>query len=133
MIFAAELLATVVGLFSVYLLSTGNGRGWGIGMIMMILAGGVYFHKGLFGSAYLQIFFLLTQIEGWRRWKQGRKEDLRVSAKSFSLRFGTSTIIGFLAAWWLTFRVLSAHGGAALLQDSFCTAGSIFAQLLMVA
>ena len=63
-----EVAATVLGLVSVFLLSVGNGRGWGIGAVMILMMRVVYYAGGLFGSAALQLFFLVKVGDNIRLW-----------------------------------------------------------------
>lgn len=129
---AAEIVGTFFGLVSVYLLTMGNGRGWSLGMIWIVLTGLVFASQNLYGSAGLQVFFLVTQVEGWRRWRQGEGEDLRRSSANLSswnlllilTLLGASTAVGTM--------ILGKAEGQSPLFDSFVTSGSILAQLLMI-
>ena len=128
----AEIAGTFFGLASVYLLTIGNGRGWSLGMIWIVLTGLVFFSKGYYGSTCLQLFFLVTQVIGWRRWHQGEKEDLRSSALKLEAAQmgGLCLALGLLTA--LGAKVLTQADGQAPWLDAFATAGSVVAQLLMV-
>lgn len=127
-----EVAATVLGLVSVFLLSVGNGRGWGIGAVMILMMGVVYYAGGLFGSAALQLFFLVTQYIGWRRWRLGTEKDLRKSSRRLqAAHWGILlpvAVLAYASGVWLLRRA----GGEAVWVDSFVTTGSVVAQSLMV-
>lgn len=128
----AEIAGTFFGLVSVYLLTVGNGRGWSLGMVWIVLTGMIFFSKGYYGSTCLQLFFLVTQVIGWRRWRLGEKEDLRAVALKLSVKqVGLLCfILGFLTV--LGAKLLVQADGQSPWWDAFATAGSMVAQVLMV-
>lgn len=128
----AEVSATLFGLLSVYLLTIGDGRGWSLGVIWIVLTGVVFASQGLFGSTLLQVAFLLFQGLGWWRWSQGAEKDLRVASRGLGRRKLAGLILFWAGCWLLTLQALSAVEGSQPLADSFCTIGSLLAQTLMV-
>lgn len=129
---AAEVLGTIFGVLSVYLLTVGNGRGWPLGVLWILLTGYVYWNRNVLGSAWLQLFFLLTQLAGWWRWKAGTETDLRVASGWLSQTARWLLLSLFLGAWYGLTQGLGALGGSGAWMDSFCTVGSVLAQSLMV-
>jgi nicotinamide mononucleotide transporter len=127
-----EILATILGLLSVYLLSVGNGRGWFIGMLMIVVSGAVFLGRSFHGSAALQLFFLVTQFVGWRNWRNGDQKDLRLSSRSLTKRQVAKLLGGGLVCWILLIPILQQTGGVSAWADGFATTGSILAQTLMV-
>jgi nicotinamide mononucleotide transporter len=127
-----EAAATLLGIFSVYLLSVGNGKGWPVGAAMIALTGVVYAGGGLYGSATLQIFFFGTQLLGWHRWRKSDEKDLRKSSRSLTLRKKFAVILLVTGLWSGLWVLLERAGGTAAPVDAFVTAGSLVAQVLMV-
>lgn len=124
--------STVLGLISVALLSGGNGRGWALGAVMIILMGLVYSTRALYGSAALQIFFLVTQYVGWKRWKGRDESDLTLERRKLTWRERVLLLVVCALSTWGGFWVLESLGGQAAAWDSFVTVGSLIAQTLMV-
>lgn len=127
-----EIVATVLGILSVYLLTVGRGVGWPVGGVMIVLTGLVYTGRKLYGSASLQLFFLLLQLIGWRRWAKSEEKDLRKASRRLGPRTYLPITLLAAALWYLLSLLLRHHGGAAPEIDSFVTTGSILAQVLMV-
>jgi len=131
-LFCCEWLGAVLGLLAVYLLSKGDGRGWMLGAVMIVLTGVVFLAHDIRGSAALQVFFLVTQLMGWWRWKQGQEEDLRVSSRALSRPQGVALVVLCALAWFALGWALQASGGSCPWLDSFATSLSVAAQTLMV-
>jgi nicotinamide mononucleotide transporter len=127
-----EVLATLFGVVSVYLLTVGDGRGWALGGVWIVLTGYIFWTNNILGSALLQVFFLVTQIMGWWRWKTGEETDLRRSSRWLTPSQRIAGLLGLVAGWGLLAWWLRQSGGEAVWMDSFVTAGSVFAQALMV-
>lgn len=128
-----EMVATMFGALSVYLLTVGNGRGWALGMVWIVLTGYVFWTQNILGSAVLQVFFLLTQLLGWWRWHRGDEQDLRVSSSWSSPRQRVLALVGLAGGTLVLGAWLTRSGGTAVWLDSFVTVGSVIAQTLMVA
>lgn len=132
LLLSLEVISTVAGLISVALLAGGNGKGWSVGAVTIILMGWVYFARALFGSALLQVFFLGTQLVGWKRWRDGSEEDLRTRSRLLTPRMRWLSVALVLVTTALGTKVLEHWGGRAALWDSFVTSGSLAGQSLMV-
>ena len=127
-----EVLATLTGILAVYLLSVGNGRGWPIGLVNVLLSGLVYYDSGVDGSTFLQVFFFGTQVWGWSRWRSGEEKDLRASSRSLP-KWALCILLCLLAGAWLVgFEILQARESASTYTDAFVTPASVLAQILMV-
>jgi len=127
-----ESLTTLVGVASVYLLTVGRGLGWPLGCVWIVLTGYIYWGAGLLGSASLQLFFLITQLVGWWRWKTGPEQDLRMSSTFLTRRQRLAVAGALLASWPAAVWVLAKLGSVGVWADGFVTVGSLFAQGLMV-
>lgn len=129
----AEMVATVLGILSVWLLARGNGRGWPVGVTWAVVVGASYWMEGIRGQAALSAYFLVAQLVGWRRWAQGREPDMRRASRRMS---GPETLLCLLCwavASALLADLLSASGSRFPFLDSFATVGSLIGQALIVA
>lgn len=127
-----EWSAAALGIVSVALLARGNGRGWSIGAVMVVLTGAVYWQRDLYGSAGLQVMFLFLQALGWWRWKRGDSPDLRVTARRLTREEMAICLTALVVATLLLGHLLKLGGGEQPRLDGFVTAGSLLAQALMV-
>jgi nicotinamide mononucleotide transporter len=127
-----EMLATVFGVISVYLLTVGDGRGWALGCVWIVLTGYIFWVSNILGSALLQVFFLVTQCVGWWRWKTDHQSDLRLTSGWLSGRSRFAVLVCFVLSWGLLDWWLARFGGTSVGMDSFVTVGSVFAQTMMV-
>ena len=82
--------------------------------------------------ATLQLFFLITQLVGWWRWKTGPEQDLRMSSTFLTRRQRLAVAGALLASWPAAVWVLAKLGSVGVWADGFVTVGSLFAQGLMV-
>ncbi len=129
---AIEAVTMVLGLLSASLLSFGNGRGWPLGALMVTLSSYVYWERTLYGSASVQLFFLLTQLLGWWRWSHHTEKDLRVRSRRMSRTERLGVLVVGSAAWMLGIEILAASGGSQVRLDAFVTVLSLIAQIAMV-
>ncbi len=128
----AEFLSFVLGLVSVALLARGDGRGWPIGVVMVVLSAWVYWKTSLLGSAALQLYYFPTQLLGWYRWSKQDGADLRNASRRL-----TKGRLLFMLACWLLLTLGASHllafsGGRFPEVDAFVTIGSLLGQTLIV-
>ena len=69
-----ELIATIAGLFAVWLSAREHIANWGIGLINVVLSGMIFYTLRLYSDFFLQIYFFATGIYGWVLWA-ARKAD----------------------------------------------------------
>jgi nicotinamide mononucleotide transporter len=130
---AAEILAAVLGVASVRLLSRGDGRGWPVGVAMVIVSGIVYWLENIKGQALLNVYFLVAQLIGWRRWARGDEPDLRRSARRLSPLPAALLGLSWMAATAVTAGLLRLGESRHVELDAFASIGSLLAQALIVA
>lgn len=141
-----EFFGTIAGFIAVLLAARGNVWSWPIGIINVILLFFLFYQVQLYPDMFLQIFFFITNLAGWWRWKNPKKfeadhkEELKVSFLSHSTRLLTigmiligTTLMGFGAAklhqWFPSlFSIPSSFPYA----DSFVTITSIAGQYWML-
>lgn len=129
----AQLASVALSITSIAFLARGDGRGWPLGVVAAMFFGLVYWLENIQGQAALNVYFLLVQLVGWRRWATGREPDLRRRARRLGRREMALTVLLWLGATPLLAGLLglgrSLHTGL----DAFVTVGSLLGQLLMVA
>jgi nicotinamide mononucleotide transporter len=67
----AEMVASVLGLVSVYLTVRQNVWCWPLGAVMVALYAVIFWMVNLFADAGLQVFFFGMQFYGWYEWLHG--------------------------------------------------------------
>lgn len=128
-----ELLSTVLGLISVWLLAKGDGRGWPLGVMMVLLSGVLFWYRNIQGQALLNLYFLFAQLIGWRRWSIGQKQDMRETARRLQTRGRIALLVFWLSSSWLVARLLAFNNSEHVELDALATVGSLLAQALIVA
>ena len=141
-----EFFGTVAGAVAVFLSAKANVWSWPLGIVNVVLFFFLFYQVQLYPDMFLQVFFFITNLVGWRRWtnpkreEQDQQHELKVSTlplKSwiiFSLIGLIGTVVfGQLASNLSTlFPVLFNKPSAFPYADSFVTVMSIVATYLMV-
>ncbi len=126
-----EWVGAITTIACVYLAARQNIWNWLAGIIAVTAYMVIFFESGLFGDAYLQIYFLGTGIYGWYFWlqKKERKEKpvTSLSVKEYLLVILATLILSGLLGLYLHKFTTSTVPYI----DGFCTAVSFMAQLLM--
>ncbi|WP_266365053.1 nicotinamide riboside transporter PnuC [Tellurirhabdus rosea] len=141
-----EFFGTVFGALAVWLSVRANVWSWPAGVVSVSLFFFIFYQIQLYPDMFLQIFFLITNLIGWWRWKnpargeEDRHNELRVtrlSTQHFMLTvlgslvatvvFGA--IAGRLHEW---FPVLFNKPSAFPYLDSFTSVLSIVATYLLI-
>lgn len=141
-----EFFGTLAGFIAVLLAARGNVWSWPIGIINVVLLFFLFYQVQLYPDMFLQIFFFVTNVAGWWRWKNPEnfeadlKDELKVSFLSSSTRWITAGLI-------LTGAIIMGAAASRLNQwmpalfslpsafpyaDSFVTVASIVAQYWML-
>ena len=141
-----EFFGTVAGAVAVVLSAKANVWSWPLGIVNVVLFFFLFYQVQLYPDMFLQVFFFITNLMGWWRWtnpkreEQDQQHELKVSTlplKSwiiFSLIGIIGTVVfGQLASNLSTlFPVLFNKPSAFPYADSFVTVMSIVATYLMV-
>ncbi|WP_439695205.1 nicotinamide riboside transporter PnuC [Mucilaginibacter sp. AW1-7] len=126
-----EWLGAATTIACVYLAARQNIWNWLAGIIAVIAYMVVFFQSGLFGDAYLQIYFLGTGVYGWYFWlrKKERQEKpvISLSHKEYLLVLLITLLLSGLMGLYLQHFTSSTVPYI----DGFCTSVSFMAQLLM--
>lgn len=72
---AAEFTSTVLALLSTYFASSLNPLAWHCAIIVCLINGALYAHLGIYGHAFLDLYYLTWCFFGYRYWKSWKKGE----------------------------------------------------------
>lgn len=72
---AAEFTSTVLALASTYFASSLNPAAWHCAIIVCLINAVLYAHLGIYGHAFLDVYYLVFCFFGYRYWKSWKKGD----------------------------------------------------------
>ena len=141
-----EFFGTLSGALAVFLSAKANVWSWPLGIINVVLFFFLFYQVQLYPDMFLQIFFFITNLMGWWRWTNPKKEEenkehglkiSRIPAKSWLIFFliglAGTTVAGLFAKNLSLFSpILFNKPSAFPYADSFVTVMSIIATYLMV-
>lgn len=127
-----ESIALIFSAWSVWLLSQNQLLGWWLGLIGVIAYGIVFYQVQLYGEVCLQVFYLITSLQGiWIWWHGGKdKTEKPVTNIEFSWLI-ISFILSLLGIMALRLILIKLNGSAPF-WDAFTTIYSIIAQLYLM-
>lgn len=141
-----EFFGTAAGAIAVWLSARANVWSWPIGLINVTLFFFLFYQVQLYPDMFLQVFFFITNLLGWWRWKhpsqeeENKKHELKASFLSVKM-VATFTLIALICSSQLGllakhlhefFPRLFSQPSAYPFADSFVTVMSIVATYLMV-
>jgi nicotinamide mononucleotide transporter len=129
---AAEITANAFVAAAIFLAGRNNIHTWWTGIVGCALFGWVFFEAKLYADVTLQVFFILTSIYGWWKWRHGNKGEelpVRFSAPGALLLWAVSAAAVAIGYGWLLLRFTDAY---APFLDSIVLAFSVLGQLLMM-
>ncbi|WP_276359316.1 nicotinamide riboside transporter PnuC [Daejeonella sp. H1SJ63] len=127
-----ETLGVITGILCVYLAAKNKIWSWPLAIISVLIYVIIFTEAKLYADAGLQIYFLIMNIYGWYFWSKKPDQQLKVPVSHISFR---ESLISFI-----TVLIFTVALGTFLYQgtdasfpylDSFCTACSLVAQLLL--
>jgi nicotinamide mononucleotide transporter len=141
-----EFFGTVAGAIAVWISAKANVWSWPIGIINVVLLFFLFYQVQLYPDMFLQVFFFVTNILGWWRWKhpkpgeEDKKQELKVSLLSTPHRILNLTIIaiGSLTMGAAASRLsdwapaIFSKPSSFPYLDSFVTVTSVVAQYWML-
>ena len=80
-----EILATILGLISIYFAYREHIYCWPTGIVMVLLYMQVFYEEKLYPNMGLQVIFLGLQVYGWRNWCKENKEKEKLLIKKITL------------------------------------------------
>ena len=131
MITPVELGANGVNTLSILLAGRNSVHTWWTGIVAGLLFGYVFFAAKLYADVTLQVFFLITSIDGWRRWQGGPARELPVTRTKPST-LGQLTLAGVLVAVLYGLLLHRFTDAYAPFVDSAILAFSVLGQFLLM-
>lgn len=113
---AAELTSTVLALASTYYASSLNPAAWFCAVIVCVINGFLYAHLGIYGHAFLDLYYLAWCFWGYRYWKSWKKGE---GIYTLSMRDWILTLGLILSLTPIIYQVLSSIQGKHSLFDSW--------------
>lgn len=127
-----EILGTVTGLASVILTIRRSVWLWPIGLVSVAAYAVLFFQIKLYADAGLQIFYVVTSLQGWYWWRKGdQDDDLPISWLTATQRWISAavTVAAVAVSGWAFARYTDAH---LPFWDALASGGSVTAQILMM-
>lgn len=131
--FAAEIISSIFGLISTYMLTKGDGKGWILAALMALMSAFVWFHAGIYGSMGIQIVFFLLALAGVVRWLKGAEQDLRKISRRMTAVEKVLLVLVWSASAFGLGLFLQSQGGSLPFLDATGTVGNTLAQLTLIA
>ena len=127
-----EIVASLLGLISVWLTTKQNIWCWPIGIIMVSAYAFIFYEARLYSDLMLQLVYVVMQFYGWYYWIYGNKnsEELKVTKLSSQqiMMWTIVLIVGSIVLGWLMKKYTNAD---LPYWDATTTAMSLIAQWLM--
>jgi len=125
-------IGAVFSLLSTIFFVKANKQAWPLGIVATMCNMTLYFQRGIYGDAALEIFYFLLMFYGWHLWSRGKEQQRELPITHLTMQQGilwvvvASVSIPCLA--WLLIRY--AHSSVPWL-DATTTIVSLIAQWLM--
>ena len=133
MLVYVEWLAVALGIINVALLIRRSIWNYPFGIVMVALYYVIFTDARLYSDAGLQVFFLVTQIYGWVRWREVQAQAGEVLVRWSSGPIVLTVLAGtFLLAMGLGAAMERYTDAAAPYPDAAIAMMSVTAQILMV-
>ncbi|MDG9923535.1 MULTISPECIES: nicotinamide riboside transporter PnuC [unclassified Pseudomonas] len=127
-----EIIASALGITSVWLTVRQNMLCWPIGLVMVLLYAWFFFYARLYSLVLLHGVFAAMQLYGWWQWRQGVDESGRrpvsgTSTHEMAVGLGVALVGGLLLGLVMDRFTEAVYPQA----DALLTAFSLLAQLWM--
>lgn len=131
--FWLELVASLLGVVSVWLVVRRNIWAFPIGIVMVALYTVVFYEARFYSDMLLQVAYIFLQAQGWYEWSRGdRAADDKIAVRRLSLNQWAITVAALALGTALLGCLMSRLTDAALpWVDAFTTALSLAAQWWM--
>jgi nicotinamide mononucleotide transporter len=129
---AAEIVAVILGLISVYLTTRQNVWCYPLGIISVFLYIFIFYEVKLYADMGLQVFFIILQVYGWYEWLYGGTDHsaLHVSWAAKKV-YGASAVFTVIATAMLGYILHQLTDASLPYVDSFLAVLSMAAQWMM--
>jgi len=127
-----ETSGVITGILCVYLAAKNKIWSWPLAIISVLIYVVIFTEARLYADAGLQIYFLIMNIYGWYFWSRKPDQQPKVPVIHISLKESILSLIAVMA-FTIALGTFLYKGTDASFPylDSFCTACSLVAQLLL--
>lgn len=127
-----QVVGTTLGLLYLYLEYKANIWLWLIGLIMPLVHGMLYFSKGLYADAMMNVYYVLAGLYGWIVWKNKKPQGqpLPISQTPASVWAKLAAVYAVLHVALFCFLYFCTDSKVPVL-DSFTTALSMVAMWML--
>lgn len=127
-----QVVGTTLGLLYLYLEYKANIWLWLIGLIMPLVHGMLYFSKGLYADAMMNVYYVLAGLYGWIVWKNKKPQGqpLPISQTPASVWAKLAAVYAVLHVALFCFLYFCTDSKVPIL-DSFTTALSMVAMWML--
>ena len=125
-----ELAASLLGVWSVYLLIRRNVWAFPIGIVMVLLYAVVFYQAKFYSDMFLQGIYVIMQAQGWYAWTRGKATD----EEEIAVRYLSARQWGMVAAFTAVLTGMAGYLMPRLTDaslpwiDAFTTSLSLAAQ-----
>lgn len=127
-----QIVGTTLGLLYLYLEYKANIWLWLIGLIMPLVHGMLYFSKGLYADAMMNVYYVLAGLYGWIVWKNKKPDGkpMPISKTPVSVWAKLAGVYALLHVALFCFLYFCTDSKVPVL-DSFTTALSVVAMWML--
>lgn len=128
-----DIVGSLLSLLSTYYFIRLNNKAWLVGILAIFINGWLYWSKGIYADAILELIYLGNMIYGWFKWSKTGNNDVkgaRLGSYTSSQWLVVILLFSMLFGLILYFLIAFAHSKIALL-DATSTTLSLLAQWLM--
>jgi nicotinamide mononucleotide transporter len=126
-----EIVGVITGLLCVYLAAKNVIWNWPFAIISVIIYIFIFFEAHLFADMGLQVYFLVVNIYGWYFWSKKSASAAKVPVIGIRKNEMVLSGLAIVVFTFLLGSLLKYTTASFPYLDSFCTACSIVAQILM--
>lgn len=128
-----ELIGVAFGLLSVYLTVREHAWLWPTGIVSVAAFAVLFYDIKLYADMLLQIFFLVTSVQGWYYWKRGGRGRSEPPITLLTPRQRALSAAGLVAAIAVVGALFAAYTDAHIpFWDAAASGASVAAQLLLM-
>lgn len=126
-----EMSGVITGILCVYLAAKNNIWNWPIAIISVLIYIFIFFEAKLYADTGLQVYFLVVNFYGWYYWsRKDQQKKVRVTRITLKETILSGIAIAVFTAG-LGFFLSNETDASFPFIDSFCTAGSLVAQIFL--
>jgi nicotinamide mononucleotide transporter len=126
-----EVIGVITGLLCVYLAAKNIIWNWPFAIISVIIYIFIFFEAHLFADMGLQVYFLVMNIYGWYYWSRKPATEAKTPVMRIKKNEIILSVIAVMVFTFILGSVLKYTTASFPYLDSFCTACSLVAQILL--